>query len=207
MTDSGFSFLSHPSLYLVPISYLMGSIPFGVLAVKSRGIDLQSVGSGNIGTTNVLRSAGRKAAIITLIGDSLKGAAAVMLGRIMIGGEIWEGIMGLSAVLGHLYPIFLSFRGGKGVATGFGVLVIYNPFPALISIIVWILTAVFTKYASIAALMAFVSLPVISIFFDISKTKISFAILLAFLIILKHRDNIKKLITGTEQKIGDKIKG
>lgn len=195
---------SHPLLYLlIPLAYIIGSIPFGVLIAKSEGIDLQSVGSRNIGATNVLRTAGKLPAVLTVLGDSLKGAVLVMLCRVMNGGELLEGMTGISAILGHLYSIFLSFKGGKGVATGFGVLIAYSPLPALISIIVWILTALLTRYSSLAAITTFVSLPLVFILFNASEIKISFAVVLAILIILKHRDNIKRLLNGTETKIGE----
>lgn len=202
MSDSLFSI--KPILYLlIPIAYIIGSIPFGILVAKAKGIDLQSVGSRNIGATNVLRTAGKLPAVLTVLGDSLKGAVLVMLCRVMNGGELLEGMTGISAILGHLYSIFLSFKGGKGVATSFGVLIAYSPLPALISIIVWILTALLTRYSSLAAITTFVSLPLVFILFNASEIKISFAVVLAILIILKHRDNIKRLLNGTETKIGE----
>lgn len=190
---------------LIPLAYVIGSIPFGVLVAKAKGVDLQNVGSRNIGATNVFRTVGKGAALVTLFGDFLKGAAAVMLGRVMIGGDFWEGIAGIAAIVGHIYSIFLSFRGGKGVATSFGVLAIYSPFSALISFIIWVLTAAYTRYSSLAAITAFVSLPLIFVVFNASIIKISFAIALTFLITLKHRDNIKRLLEGTEAKIGEKV--
>ncbi len=200
------SFLSHPAVYLIPLAYIIGSIPFGVLIARQRGIDLQAVGSKNIGATNVLRTAGKGAAIATLIGDSLKGTAAVMLGRLIIGSELWEGVLGISVVLGHLYPVFLSFKGGKGVATSFGVLVSYSPISAFIALIVWIVTAFLTRYSSLAAITTCISLPVIFALLGASKIKISFAIALAFLIILRHKGNIKRLLERSESRIGEKVK-
>jgi glycerol-3-phosphate acyltransferase PlsY len=199
-----FSFSFEPQMYLIPTAYIIGSIPFGILVAKRKGIDLQNVGSKNIGATNVLRSVGKGPAIITLLGDSLKGTSAVLLGRVVIGDEFWEGIMGIMAVLGHLFSVFLSFRGGKGVATGFGVFVVYSPVAALIALVIWMLTAFFTRYSSLAAITAFLSLPVLIALFDATVIKISFAILITFLIILKHRENIKNLIHGTEDKLGDR---
>ncbi len=191
---------------LIPTAYIVGGIPFGVLVAKARGIDLKKVGSRNIGATNVLRTTGKGPAVITLLGDSLKGVAAVMLCRVVIGGELWEGIIGITVILGHMYSIFLSFRGGKGVATGFGVLAVYSPASTLILIIIWILTALYTKYSSLAAITAFFSLPMGFVLFGASRIKIFFAIVLTFLIILKHRDNIKRLFEGTEIKIGENMK-
>ncbi|MCK5286361.1 MAG: glycerol-3-phosphate 1-O-acyltransferase PlsY [Thermodesulfovibrionia bacterium] len=198
------SFLFEPQMYLIPTAYIIGSIPFGILVAKQKGIDLQNVGSKNIGATNVLRSVGKVPAIITLLGDSLKGTSAVLLGRVMIGDEFWEGIMGIMAVLGHLFSVFLSFRGGKGVATGFGVFIVYSPVATLIALVIWIFTAIFTRYSSLAAITAFLSLPVLIALFDATRIKISFAILITFLIILRHRENIKNLIRGTEDKFRDK---
>ncbi len=188
---------------LILIAYFIGSIPFGVLVAKARGIDLQNVGSKNIGASNVFRSVGKLPALLTLLGDALKGTAAVILCVFMIGRGFWESVIGIAVVLGHMYSIFLSFRGGKGVATGLGVLAVYSPFPTVILIIIWVLTALFTKYSSLAAITAFISLPVIFALFEASKEKISFAIVLAFLIILKHKSNIKRLFGGTETKIGE----
>ncbi len=187
---------------LIPASYIIGSVPFGILVAKFKGVDLQEVGSRNIGATNVLRTAGKLPALITLLGDSLKGAVPLILCRFVSGGEIWESILGVAVVLGHMHSIFLSFKGGKGVATGLGVLAVYSPVPAILLIIIWGLTMFFTKYSSLSAITAFISLPVIFILFGASEIKIFFAIILAFLIILRHRDNIKRLLDGTEQKIG-----
>jgi len=186
---------------LIPAAYVIGSIPFGVLVSRTRGINLQKTGSMSTGATNVLRTTGKGAALITLLGDFLKGVAAVMLSRVVIGGELWEGIIGITVILGHMHSIFLSLRGGKGVATGFGVLSVYSPVHSLILIVIWILTALCTKYSSLAAITAFISLPIVFLLSGVSSIKISFAILLAFLIILKHRDNIKRLLNRTETKI------
>ncbi len=191
---------------LILMAYFIGSIPFGVLVAKARGIDLQNVGSKNIGASNVFRNVGKLPALLTLLGDALKGTTAVILCVFMIGRGFWESVIGIAVVLGHMYSIFLSFRGGKGVATSLGVLAVYSPFPTVILIIIWVLTALFTKYSSLAAITAFISLPVIFALFEASKEKISFAIVLAFLIILKHRSNIKRLIGGTETKIGEKVR-
>lgn len=189
---------------LIPTAYIIGSFPFGVLVAKARGIDLRKAGSGNIGATNVLRTTGKWPAVITLVGDFLKGAAAVMICRVIIGGELWEGITGITVILGHMYSIFLVFRGGKGVATGFGVLTVYSPVSAVIAVIIWFLTVIYSKYSSLAAITSFISLPVVFILSGVSRIKIFFALLVAFLIILKHRENIMRLIEGTETKIGHK---
>ncbi len=186
---------------LILIVYLIGSIPFGVLIAKTKGIDLQKTGSGNIGATNVLRSLGKWPALVTLSGDFLKGTVSVMLCSYILGGEILESIAGITVVAGHMYPVFLSFRGGKGVATGFGVLAGYSPVSLLIILVIWVITAFITKYSSLAAIAAFISLPLVFIIVDYSLIKISFAIVLAFLIILKHKGNLRRLAEGSEPKL------
>jgi glycerol-3-phosphate acyltransferase PlsY len=202
---------------LIPLAYLIGSIPFGVLLSKRRGIDLRATGSGNIGATNVLRTMGKMPALLTLLGDSLKGVISVMLCRIILNNiltpsgnstilypsrELWEGIIGFTAIVGHIYSVFLSFKGGKGVATGFGVLAIYSPLSALIMFFIWISVVVFTKYSSLGGITAFIALPLILLFLGASFVKLSFALAITILIVYKHKDNIKRLIQGTEAKIG-----
>lgn len=200
----------YPALYLlVPAAYLIGSIPFGLLIGKKMGIDLRASGSKNIGATNVLRTAGKLPALLTLIGDSLKGAIPLLLLRTMSGNaasgaEFWEGVIGLTAVIGHIFPVFLSFKGGKGVATGFGVIAVYSPVSAAVALLVWILVAALTRYSSLAAISAVLSLPFIYLLSGGSFIKIFFGILLAILIVLKHQQNIKKLVNGTESRIGEK---
>ncbi|MEW6714617.1 MAG: glycerol-3-phosphate 1-O-acyltransferase PlsY [Nitrospirota bacterium] len=207
MTDP---LILNPALYLlVPVAYLIGSIPFGLLIGKRMGIDLRASGSKNIGATNVLRTAGKVPALLTLIGDSLKGAIPLLIFRKMFGNaasgaELWEGVIGLTAVIGHIFPVFLSFKGGKGVATGFGVIAVYSPVSAAVALLVWILIAALTRYSSLAAISAVLSLPLIYLLSGGSFIKIFFGILLAILIVLKHKQNIKKLINGTESRIGAK---
>lgn len=189
---------------LILVAYIVGSVPFGVLVSRSKGIDIQKVGSGNIGATNVLRNLGKLPALITLLGDALKGVAAIVMIRMFSGGDVIEGIAGVAVVFGHMFSIFLSFRGGKGVATGFGVFAVYSPVSALVSITVWILTALFLRYSSLAAITAFFSLPVVLVVSGASGVKIFFAIVIAFLIILRHKKNIQRLVSGQETKIGEK---
>jgi acyl phosphate:glycerol-3-phosphate acyltransferase len=144
---------------------------------------------------------------LTLLSDSLKGAIPLLIfraviGNTAVGAELWEGVIGLTAVIGHIFPVFLSFKGGKGVATGFGVLAVYSPVSAAVVLLVWISVAALTRYSSLAAISAVISLPFIYLLSGGSFTKIFFGILLAILIVLKHKQNIKRLINGTESKIG-----
>ncbi|MBM4145006.1 MAG: glycerol-3-phosphate 1-O-acyltransferase PlsY [Nitrospira sp.] len=192
------------SLLLI-IAFILGSIPFGIIIAKAKGVDLKKVGSRNIGATNVLRSLGRWPAALTLLGDILKGAVAVAIGRYLGVGPLYEGLIGISAILGHNFSIFLGCKGGKGVATSFGVLLIYTPQAAVITLLLWLLVAFFTKYSSLGAIVAFGLFPVNILLFDPdSKGKLPIAIIITMLILIRHRDNIQKLMKGTERKIGER---
>jgi len=184
-------------------AFLLGSIPFGIIIAKAKGVNLKKVGSGNIGATNVLRSLGKWPAALTLLGDVLKGTAAIAIGRYLGAGPVYEGLVGFSAILGHNFSIFLGFRGGKGVATSLGVLSIYSPQIALFTFIIWLAVVIFTKYSSMGALVSFGLLPINILFFD-GREKLFTAILITILIFIRHRDNIQRLIKGTERKIGQR---
>ena len=215
MIETAFS--SILMLYLsILAAFLLGSIPFGILFTMSKDIDLIGTGSRNIGATNVLRTAGKLPALLTLICDILKGTAAVFICQMVIVDidpagwspkfdDLWLGIAALAVVSGHMFSLFLSFKGGKGVATGLGVMLFYSPAAAGIMFIVWVLMAVIFRYSSLAAISAVVTMPVILALFDASTPKIIIGILLALLICFKHIPNIKKLIAGTESRIGDKV--
>lgn len=216
MISAAFSF--NYFLYLIiPAAFLLGSVPFGILFTRGKGIDIRSTGSKNIGATNVLRAAGKVPALMTLISDLLKGTLAVVLCRAIIMNlnfddqtaefavtvkDLWMGIAGLAAVSGHMFSVFLSFKGGKGVATGFGVLLVYSPAVAGIMLFVWLSVAFIFKYSSLAAISALAAMPFILALFKASAIKITFGILLAVLIIFKHRTNIRNIIAGTESRIG-----
>jgi acyl phosphate:glycerol-3-phosphate acyltransferase len=190
---------------LLLAAFLLGSIPFGIIIAKVKGIDLKKVGSGNIGATNVLRSLGKWPAAITLCGDILKGTLAVALARYFEAGLIWEGIVGIFAILGHNFSVFLRFRGGKGVATSLGVLMIYAPVAALVTLIIWFGVVVFTKYSSLGALISFALLPLTIVLFDATdKRKLLITLFITAIIFFRHKDNIQRLIRGTERKIGQR---
>jgi glycerol-3-phosphate acyltransferase PlsY len=188
---------------LIICAFIMGSIPVGVMVAKIKGVDLKKVGSGNIGATNVLRSLGKGPAALTLLGDMLKGTLAVALGRYFGLGTFYQGIIGLSAILGHNFSLFLGFRGGKGVATSLGVFLLYSPQTALITFIIWIVVVLTTKYSSLGALISFGLLPLNIFLFD-SKDKLPVALLATLFILIRHTDNIRRLIKGTERKIGER---
>jgi len=192
------------NILLFGLSFILGSVPFGIIMGKVKGVDLKRVGSGNIGATNVLRSIGALPAVLTLLGDILKGTLAVSTGRYFGVGTLYEGLIGVSAILGHNFSLFLGFRGGKGVATSLGVLVLYTPKVAFITLIIWLVTVFFTKYSSMGAIVSFTLLPANIVLFDYDKTKLFITILIALFILIRHTDNIKRLIHGSEKKIGER---
>jgi acyl phosphate:glycerol-3-phosphate acyltransferase len=190
------------NISLFVLAFILGSVPFGIIIAKVKGVDLKRVGSGNIGATNVLRSVGTFPAVLTLLGDILKGTLAVSTGSYFGVGTLYEGLIGVSAILGHNFSLFLGFRGGKGVATSLGVLVFYTPWVALCTFIIWLVIVFLTKYSSLGAIVSFALLPVNIILFDYDKTKLLIAILIALLVLIRHKDNIKRLMNGSEKKIG-----
>lgn len=190
-------------IILLFISFIIGSIPFGIIIAKAKGVDLKKVGSGNIGATNVLRSLGKWPAILTLLGDILKGTLVIATGRYLEVGAFYEGLMGISAILGHNFSLFLSFTGGKGVATSIGVLIFYAPQVAIITILLWLFVVFISRYSSLGALVAFGLLPINILIFD-DKKKLIIGIMIAILIFIRHRDNIQRLLKGTERRIGQR---
>lgn len=185
------------------LAYLLGSIPFGIVMARLFGLgDLRQIGSGNIGATNVLRTGNKVAAFLTLLGDSGKGALAVILARALLEEQL-AGIAGLFAMLGHLYPVFLRFKGGKGVATFLGTLLALSLPVGLLACGTWLLVAVITRYSSLSALIAALLAPIYTAFFYHLHGAL-LVLILTGLIFYKHRDNIARLKAGTETKIGQK---
>lgn len=193
-------------IVLLVAAYLLGSIPFGVLVARAQGgVDLRQVGSGNIGATNVLRAVGKGAAALTLLGDIGKGAFAVALGR-------WLGVtppvlaaIALATVAGHLFPVFARFRGGKGVATTLGVVLAAMPAVGAVLILIWLAVAAFWRYSSLAALTASVALPILTWVLDGRPAMLVLSGVLLALVVFRHRENIARLLAGTEGKIGQRL--
>jgi glycerol-3-phosphate acyltransferase PlsY len=185
------------------VGYLLGSIPFGLLLTKLAGTgDIRSVGSGNIGATNVLRTGRKGLAAGTLIGDMLKGTVAVLLMHRLAG--LNAGLVaGLGAVLGHVFPVWLGFRGGKGVATYIGVLIAVSWLVALMFGVIWAVVAAVTRYSSLSGLIASALTPVLLYVGVGSKSALLFLVLTVIVWIM-HRGNIQRLLAGTEPKIGRK---
>jgi glycerol-3-phosphate acyltransferase PlsY len=181
-------------------SYLLGSVPTGYLLAWSRGIDIREVGSGNIGATNVARALGKKAAIATFTGDMLKGVIPVLIaGRLGLGLKV-AAVAGLIAFLGHCFSVFLKFRGGKGVATGFGACLALAPVPALIVIALWGVIFLSTRLSSLAALVAALILPVLIWLISEPSVLFYFALPVIIILIFNHRENIQRLWKGKESK-------
>jgi glycerol-3-phosphate acyltransferase PlsY len=180
--------------------YLAGSVPFGLLLTKFAGLgDIRQVGSGNIGATNVLRTGRKGLAAATLILDGLKGAVAVLLARQFLGDQ--DLVVGTAAVLGHLFPVWLGFRGGKGVATGLGVLLAASWPIGVACCAVWLVAAKLLKMSSAAALTAFAAAPILALIFSDTEHAL-LALLIALLVFWRHEANIRRLIAGTEPRIG-----
>lgn len=185
------------------IGYLFGSIPSGVILARIMGLgDLRQIGSGNIGATNVLRTGNKKAAALTLIGDGLKGAIAVLLALSLAGPDAAQ-LAALAAFIGHCFPIWLGFRGGKGVATFLGLVLTLTPIAGLIACGLWLLTARISRFSSLAALVAAGWTPAIMVFTGYGSTFL-LGLVLAILIYARHWANIKRLRAGTESRIGAK---
>lgn len=197
-------------LILIAASYLLGAVPFGLIFSKmfSR-VDVRSVGSGNIGATNVLRASGRIAALLTLLADALKGFLPVLAAKLLFQADYVVVFAGAAAVLGHNFPIYLNFKGGKGVATGYGVMLAVSPWLGFVALIVWLAAALIWRYSSLAALVSYISYPVMIFATTASSTGDArpyqlLSVFLFGLIYYRHRENIKRLLAGIEPKIGSK---
>lgn len=193
--------MSFEILAIALAGYLIGSIPFGILITKALGLgDLRQIGSGNIGATNVLRTGNKVAALATLLLDGAKGAVVVLIAR-ENQGEFAGFIAGLCAFLGHLFPVWLRFRGGKGVATYLGILLALCWPAGLAACATWLGTAVASRISSLSALVAAALAPVYLWLFS-SSNAVWLAVIMAALVWIKHSPNIKRLLDGTEPKIG-----
>ena len=201
------------SLWIIVLAYLLGSVPVGYLLVRIfRKQDIRTVGSGNIGATNVLRSGGKGLGAATFALDVLKGASAVLLGTLLatpllpnVPQRNVEALAALCAVIGHMFPVWLGFKGGKGVATGFGVFLVAAPLAALASITLFSLVFALTRYVSLASILAAASFPIFA-WLTVSGPRPAFFIAVQFivagLIIVKHHPNIRRLLAGTEHRFG-----
>lgn len=202
-------------ILVVIIAYLLGSISFSVIISKKlAGFDVREKGSGNAGSTNVLRTVGKKGAILTLICDCLKGVIAVLMAYIVskttqnTDGALLVQLAGLAVVLGHTFPIFFNFKGGKGVATSLGVLLIINWQIGLICLVFALLLMALTRFVSLGSVSAAILFPVLTIFihshYIVDGSYIIFALLLGSFVVFNHRANVKRLLEGKENKLSFK---
>ncbi|HSL41353.1 MAG TPA: glycerol-3-phosphate 1-O-acyltransferase PlsY [Desulforhopalus sp.] len=185
------------------VGYLIGAIPFGLLIGRMAGIDVRSQGSRNIGATNVSRLLGKKLGLLTLLCDCLKGFLPMSLAALALAEspsrEAVVAATGLMAVLGHMFPIYLRFRGGKGVATGLGVFLYFSPLAILISLLVFLGTVALSGFVSAGSLLASALIPLWLYLLGVSPPVVGVAVLIALLIWIKHRENIGRLLQGTEK--------
>lgn len=186
---------------LLLAAYLLGSIPVGYLAGKAKGVDIRQHGSGNIGTTNAFRILGPLIGTLVLIGDAGKGVLAVLLAGHFLGDSNWELLTGLMAICGHNWSVFLGFKGGRGVATSAGVVLMLVPEVLAAALVVFGVILVVFGYVSLASMFAAVSVPVLMVAFNEPAAYLVFAVLIALFIIYRHRPNIQRIINGTEPKV------
>jgi acyl phosphate:glycerol-3-phosphate acyltransferase len=195
------------TVLLIAVGYSLGSIPTGLLIARwQKGVDISQHGSGNIGMTNVLRAVGKGAAVLTLVGDLAKGLIPVLVARVWLTSSWAIGLVALAAVVGHLYPLFAGFHGGKGVATTLGGFIPLLPGPLLIACVVWAACVAFWRRVSLGSLVAAASLPMVALLWGSPAAYSLYALLAAALIWYRHGENIERLIAGTEPTIGQRVK-
>jgi glycerol-3-phosphate acyltransferase PlsY len=198
-------------LFFSFMGYLIGSVPFGLVLTKMSGLgDIRNIGSGNIGATNVLRTGNKKIAFLTLILDGSKGALALFLLTPILTNtsilnlynyELIISVVAVSSILGHCFPIWLNFKGGKGVATGFGTILFLNLIVGIIALIIWVLIAKLFKISSMSALISYFLIPFLMVFNSAENYFIIASIFISLICWFQHRENIKRLLNKTEPKI------
>ncbi|ADO45693.1 protein of unknown function DUF205 [Hydrogenobacter thermophilus TK-6] len=187
------------SLLLILFAYLLGSVLFGEHIARAKGVDIRSVGSGNVGATNVGRALGIKYAVLVFLLDTLKGLFPVVLARIYFGIDSWTIVfVGIASVLGHIFPIFHSFKGGKAVATSLGVLLGLSPLASIVCLIIWYAVFKLKGYVSLASLTASASAPLLLFILGYPFKVLLMSFVIVFLVFCRHRDNIARLLEGRE---------
>ncbi len=191
---------------LVLFGYFLGSVPFGILVTRmfDRTVNLREVGSGNIGATNVARAAGKAAGVLTLLLDVGKGIFVMVLVYMLIGEDyLWLSLAGGAVFLGHVFSIYLHFKGGKGVATALAVILSLSPVTAFLIAVLFALIVYFTRYVSLGSLCAAVALPIImAVLGPPSRACVTLALMITFVVVYTHRENIRRLLHGEENKLG-----
>lgn len=192
-------------LLAVTLGYLAGSVPFAYLLARRRGVDLRLVGSGNIGAANVLRTSGTAQALAAVGLDAAKGAVAVLLAARLAGAPATPVAAGLASIIGHIYPVWLGFRGGKGVATAAGVFAVLTPAAAAVAGVVFVAAIWATRYISVGSMTAAVTLAVAAAASGGPSAVSAGAVIAALIIVHRHRTNLGRLVSGTERRIGQRI--
>jgi glycerol-3-phosphate acyltransferase PlsY len=191
-------------LFAVVAAYLVGSIPFAQLLSQRRGVDLRRVGSGNVGATNVLRTLGVRPAVLAMMLDAVKGTVAVLVAQRLTNGVAAPVIAGLASMIGHVYPVWLRFRGGKGVATAAGAFVVLTPVAVAVAMGVFVLTVALTRFISVGSMVAALTLAGWAIASDAPTAVGIGAAIGAVLVIVGHRANVLRLVAGTERRVGQR---
>ena len=190
----------------VAFAYFLGSVPFGILIARlfDPGVDLREVGSGNIGATNVARAVGKAGGILTLVLDLGKGIFAMTLANVFLEGSVdmWLAIVGAAVFLGHVFPVYLNFRGGKGAATALGIILFLSPVTAFILVVLFSLVVYFSRYVSLGSLCAALALPPLMALLATSRHYVTLSLGMTFLVFYTHRSNISQLVAGEEKKFG-----
>jgi glycerol-3-phosphate acyltransferase PlsY len=194
------------SVLALLLAYLLGSIPFSYIVARLKGIDVRTVGSGNVGATNVMRSAGRAAGLAAFVLDFAKGSAATWIALRLAGVSV-AAAAAVVAVLAHMYPVWLSFKGGKGVATGAGAFLPIIPVGAVAGLLTFAVVAGLTRYASIGSIAGASALPIVAVFLRAPMACSAAATIAAVLIIVKHRGNLARIAAGTERRMGSRSTG
>jgi acyl phosphate:glycerol-3-phosphate acyltransferase len=190
------------TIIAIAIGYLLGSIPFALLLTRSRGIDVRDVGSRNVGAANVLRTAGVTPAVVVMFLDAAKGALAVVIARLLTDDVVVLTSTGLAAIIGHIYPPWLGFRGGKGVAASAGVFAMLAPLATAIAALVFVGTIAATRFISAGSIAGAIALPVAAAVGNVPHPIVAGTLLAAAIVIARHRDNMSRLMAGTERRIG-----
>ena len=191
-------------LLAVLAAYLMGSIPFAQLLSKRRGIDLRRVGSGNVGASNVLRTLGVRPAVLAMMLDAVKGTVAVLIAQRLTNGVAAPVAAGLASMIGHVYPVWLRFRGGKGVATAAGAFAVLTPVAAVAAVAAFLLTVALTRFISVGSMVAALTLAGWAIASDAPRIVEVGAAIGAALVLIGHRANLLRLVAGTERRVGQR---
>ena len=190
---------------VVAIAYLVGSIPFAFLLSRRRGVDLRQVGSGNVGASNVLRTSGVSTAVLAMMLDGLKGALAVLVAQRVTSGPATPMAAGLASVIGHIYPVWLRFHGGKGVATAAGVFGVLTPLALAIASAVFLFAVWMTRFISVGSMAAALALAIGAAGSDAPAVVIVGAVVAAAIIFHRHRANLARLVAGTERRVGQRL--